>query len=216
MEQTVIQATKRQDVGSQGARRLRSQGRVPAVLYGHKLDTVHLTLPLKDVERLVHTRTRMVSIEIGGTVETALIKEIQYDSMGDHLLHVDLARVAMDQKVSVTVPVELHGMAKGLAAGGVLEHLLKDVQVRCLPGDLPEKIRVEIADLEVGGAIHLRNIVPPQGVEFVQDSDIRVVAIHAKLEEVAAPGLGEAEVAAEPELIQRKKEEEAEEEGGKE
>jgi large subunit ribosomal protein L25 len=216
MEQTVIQATKRQDVGSPGARRLRRQGLVPAVLYGHKLDTVHLTLPLKDVERLVHAHTHMVSLEIGGTVETALIKEIQYDSMGDHLLHVDLARVAMDQKVSVTVPVELHGLAKGLAAGGVLEHLLKDVQVQCLPGDIPERIRVEIAGLEVGAAIRLRDIVPPPGVEFLQDPEMRVVSIRAKLEEVAAPGLGEAEIPAEPELIRREKEAAAEEEGGKE
>lgn len=215
MEQTVIQATKRQDAGSRAARRLRRQGLVPAVLYGHKLDTVHLTLPLKEVERLVHAHTRMVSLEIGGTVETALIREIQYDSMGDELLHMDLARVAMDQKVSVTVPVELHGQAKGLATGGILDHLLKDVQVQCLPGDLPEKIRVEIADLEVGAAIQLRDVVPPPGVEFLQDPETRVVAIHAKLEEVAAPGLGEAEIAAEPELIRREKEA-AEEEAAKE
>jgi len=216
MEQATLQATKRQDLGSRAARRLRKQGIVPAVLYGHQLGTVHLSLPIKEVERVLHAGSRMVTLEIGGTVETALLKDLQYDSMGDHLLHVDLSRIAMDQKVALTVPVELHGHAKGVLAGGVLDQAVRDIEVSCLPRDIPEKIRVEIADLGVDGIIYVRDLVPPPGVELLQDPDAPVVSIHMPEAEEAPPTPAEAAAPPEPELIRREKEEEPTEEAGKE
>jgi len=214
MESSTIQATKRQEVGTRSARRLRREGRVPVVLYGRHLDTLHLTVPLKELERAIATGARMLSLEIGGTVETGLLKEIQYDAMGDRLLHVDMARVAMDEKVEVTVPVELHGMAKGAASGGTLDHLVQDIQVRCFPGDIPEKIRIEIADLDVGQILHVRELQAPPGVEFLLGPDTPVVTIHAPAaaEEVAAAAAEEGVVPGEPEVIGRRAAEEAEEE----
>jgi large subunit ribosomal protein L25 len=213
MERAIIQATKRQELGTRATHRLRREGLVPAVLYGHKIDPVHLAVPRSDLERLVGAGARMVDVEIGGTVETALVKDIQHDSLGDEILHIDFARVALDEKVSVTVPVELHGLAKGVGTGGVLDHALQDFHVRCLPGDIPEKIRVEIASLDIGGIIYVRDIVPPEGVELLNDPDAPVVAVHAPVAAEVKPVTEE--LPSEPEVIsgRREKEEEAGEEG---
>jgi large subunit ribosomal protein L25 len=216
MERTAIHAAKRQELGTRATRRLRRDSLVPAVLYGHKIDPVHLTIPLKEVEHLMHSRARMVDVEIGGTVETALIKDIQHDFFGDQVLHLDLARVAMDEKVTVTVPVELHGLAKGLGAGGVLDHVLQDLHVSCLPGDIPERIRVEVGALDVGSILYVRDVVAPERVEILNEPDAPVVTVHAPV--VAEPEPVTEEAPAEPEVIsaRREKEEEAGEEGEKE
>jgi len=216
METAVIHATKRPTVGTRAARRLRREGQLPLALYGHQRDTMHLSVPLKEVERLIAAGSRMVHVEIGGTVEMALLKELQYDSLGDHLVHLDLARVAMDEKVTVRVPVELHGLAKGTLAGGTLSHSLKDVEVTCLPSDLPEKIRVEVADLGVGQVIYLRDLKPPEGVAFHHELDTPVVAVHAPLEAKEAVPAEAAEGAAEPEVIGRRAAEEGEDKEKKE
>jgi large subunit ribosomal protein L25 len=216
MERVTLQAEKRQEVGSRAARRLRADGAVPAVLYGHQRDTVHLTVPTRELEHLLHEGTRLLDLEIGGTIEPAIIKDIQYDALGDHLLHVDFARVAMDEKLTVTIPVELHGTPKGVEAGGVLDHALVDVEVSCLPADIPDRITVEVAHLEIGDTIHLSDLEPPPGVEFLEDAESPVASVHPPMEleeaEEAAEVVEEAIGAAEPEVIGREEEGEAEEE----
>ncbi len=221
METMTLHATKRQGLGTHAARRVRRDGMVPVVLYGRRLDTVHLSVPFKEIERTITSGTRMVNVEIGGTLEPALLRDLQYDAMGDELLHVDLARVAMDEKVTVKVPVELHGLAKGAASGGTLDHVVQDIEVTCFPGDIPDKVRVEVAHLDIGQMAYVRDIVAPPGVEFRLDPETPVVVIHAPMEEKeeeAAPAPAEgAEAAAEPEVIGRKAAEEGEgEEEGEE
>ena len=209
MDRPTLEATKRQELGTRAARRLRRDGLVPAVLYGHQRDTVHLSVPLKDFERMFDRGARLLDLEIGGTVEAALIRDLQYDSMGDHIVHVDFSRVAMDEKVTVTVPVDLHGLAKGVTHGGILDQVIVDLEVSCLPGDIPENVRIEIGDLDVGGIIHVRDVVPPPGCELLHDPDSPVVAIHASVAAAALAAEEEAEAAAaaaEPEVIGREKE----------
>jgi len=213
METAILHATKREQLGSNSALRLRRAGDLPVVLYGHRRDTVHLSVPLKEVQHVIHAGTRMVTVDIGGAQEPALLREIQYDAMGDHLLHVDLARIALDEKVTVTVPVELHGLAKGAVAGGTLAHLVQDIEVTCLPMDIPEKIRVEVAHLEIGQMLCVRDIKAPGGVQFVLDPETPVVIVHQpSAEQEAAPVEGVEQVA-EPELIGRRVAEDGEEEG---
>jgi len=199
MESATIQATKRGQLGTRPARRLRAEGLIPAVLYGHGRDPVHLAVSVKKVEHLVTSGIHMVDLDIGGTLETALIKEIQFDAMGSHLIHVDLTRVAMDEEVTVSVSIELHGLAKGAASGGTVDHAIQDIDVRCLPHAIPERIRLEIADLDIGDVIHVRDIAPPPGVEFMHDPDTPVVTVHPP---IAAPAEAEeVEVPEEPEVI---------------
>ena len=212
MEHTTLQATKRQETGSRAARRLRREGLVPAVLYGHGRDTVHLSVPLKEFDHLRHGGARLLDLEIGGTVEPAVVKDLQYDSLGDAVLHVDFARVAMDETITVTVPVELHGLAKGVTSGGILDHVIVDIEVSCLPGNIPGNIRIEIADLDIGDVVHIRDIDAPEGVEFLQDPDAPVVTIHppvAAAEEEAVEEV-ELEAEAEPEVIGGRREQEGE------
>lgn len=218
MDRPTMEATKREELGTRAARKLRHQGLVPAVLYGHQLEAVHLAVAQRALENLLHDGARVVDLEIGDTAEIALLKDVQYDAMGDHILHLDLARIDPDEKVAVTIPVELHGLSKGVEAHGVLDHVMQDLEVECSALDIPERIRLEIADLDIADSIHIRDIPPIPGVAFLQDPDAVVLTIHPP---VAAPEVeevpveeAEAETAAEPEMIggPREKEEEAESE----
>jgi large subunit ribosomal protein L25 len=222
MDRPLIEAEKRQDLGSHGARRLRRQGLVPVVLYGHQLETVHLSVAEGAIESLVHEGARVVDLQVGETSETALLKDIQYDAMGDHVLHLDLARIDVDERVEVTVPVELHGTPRGVQEeGGVLDHVIQDIEIECPAVDIPESIRVEVGDLEIGDTVHIRDVTAPPGVTFLQDQDMVVASvlppqIEPEIEEPEAVAL-ETEFAAEPEVIgAAEREEEAEPEAAEE
>ncbi len=221
-QQATLRAEARQHTGKGAARALRRAGKIPAVIYGHNRAAEAVQVDAPALGRLLaglKSASTLLDVTIGsGQPVKALLREIQRDPLRpSDILHLDLYEVRADEKISLNIAVKLVGTPEGVRThGGVLDQVLYSLEVRCFPGDIPEKIRVEIADLEIGGAIALRDLAPPSGVEFVQDPELRVVSIHQKLEEEAPPALGEAEVAAEPELIQRKKEEAEEEEGGKE
>lgn len=211
MERATIQATKRGELGSRPSRRLRRESLLPAVLYGHKRDPVHLALPLQDVERVLHGGGRVVDIEIGGTVEPALLKDIQYDAFGDQVLHIDLARIDADERVTVSIAVELHGLARGAASGGILDHVVQDLEVECLAMAIPEKIRVEVASLDIGDVVHIRDLVVPEGVRVLHDPDAPVVTIHPPVTAAAVAAEEEVETGgAEPEVVGGRREKEDE------
>ncbi len=212
MEIATLQATKRQELGTHAVRRLRRAGLLPAVLYGRRRDTVPLSVPSKEMNRMIAAGTRMVTLDIGGVQELALLKDIRYDAFGDELLHVDLARVAMDEKVTVRVPVVLHGLPKGVISGGTLDHVVQDIEVTCFPQDIPDRIRVEVAHLDVGQMAYVRDLPALPGVAFGLEPETPVAVVHAPMavkEEAPAEGAAEA---AEPEVIGRKPAEEGEEE----
>jgi len=213
MPEQVVHAERRTERGSKAARRLRRAARLPAVLYGHKEEAVALTLPSAQFEALLRAGARMVDLDLDGAAQKVLIKDIQFDALGEDVLHVDFIRVAMDEAVEVTVPIEIHGTAAGVKAGGVLDVLLHGVLVTCLPEAIPESIRVRVDDLEIGRTLHLREVALPVGVAAVGDPETPVVAVHppaVAVEEVPA----EEEVPAAPEVIGKEKVEEAPEAPG--
>jgi large subunit ribosomal protein L25 len=211
MPDYALPAEVRAERGRKAARRLRRAGRLPAVLYGHKETTAALTVPLADFESLLRSGARMVDLGLAGETQKALIREVQFDALGDEVLHVDFVRVAMDEAIEVTVPVTVHGTAAGVKQGGVLDLLLHEVTVACLPGDIPEAIRIRVDDLAMGQTLHLREVPLPPGVRVVDDPEMSVVAVHAPVVEAAAPA---AEAPTAPEVIGREaREEEPEEEG---
>jgi large subunit ribosomal protein L25 len=217
MAESIALTTKpRKDYGKQHARRLRRQGLVPAVIYGHKEATVSLALPSEDLQKAIRHGARVVDVQAGGKVEKALIKEVQWDHLGLEILHVDFARVAVDERIEVNVRVEIRGTAIGIAAGGVIDQPMHLLPVECLAMAVPDSIRVNVSELQLEQAIHVRELVLPEGVKALADPDAVVVQIVAKqLEpEVApAPAEGAAPEQAEPEVIRREKpveEEEAE------
>jgi large subunit ribosomal protein L25 len=206
MAETLLFETKpREKFGSMEARRLRRAGLVPAIVYGHKEETVSVTLPRVEVEKAIRHGVRVVDLKTRGKTEKALIKEVQWDHLGMHLLHIDFTRVGADERVVVTVPIELRGIAPGTTHGGVLDQPIHSLAVECLAISLPDSIRVNISELQVGGVIHVKDLVLPEGVKAMADPDAIVVHITTPAA-AAEPAVGaEVPSAAEPEVIGRQK-----------
>src|SRR5712692_11804189 len=155
-ESVVLVTQPREGRGSQAARRLRRQGLVPAVVYGHKEETLCVVLPLEDVEKAIRHGVRVVDLTVNSKQEKALIRDVQWDHLGKDLLHVDFTRVAVDERITVAVPLEIRGVAPGVNAGGTLDQPIHTLSVECLAVSIPESIRVNVAELQIGGAIHVR------------------------------------------------------------
>jgi large subunit ribosomal protein L25 len=211
-----ISARSRESRGKGAARQTRRQGRIPGVLYGHGEDSVALSVDANDLHRLVHTisiENTIVDLDLGsGEPYKVLIRELQRHPFRDEFVHIDFFHVAMDEKIQVEVPIVLVGTPTGVKnKGGVLDHQLRELEVFCLPGSIPEKIELEVSNLDIGDSIHVSDIQLPD-VEILTELDRAVVAVLAptvmEVEEVAE------EVLAEPEVIGRGKEAEGEEEAG--
>jgi large subunit ribosomal protein L25 len=205
----------REGRGSQRAKRLRRRGLVPGVVYGHGEGTISIALPGDELTKAIRQGAHIINLQTGSATQTALIKETQWDHLGKELLHVDFARVSADERVKVAVPLEIRGTAPGIAQGGVLDQPLHRLHVECSVVSIPASIRVNVGELQLGSAIHVRELVLPEGVKAVDDPDVIVVHVTAKIVEpepvaAAAPAVAET---AEPEVIGRKvaaEEEEAE------
>jgi large subunit ribosomal protein L25 len=210
-ESVALVTQPREGRGSQAARRLRRKGIIPAVIYGHKEETLCVALPLEELERTIRRGVRVVDLKTNGKEEKALIRDVQWDHLGKELLHVDFARVALDERIVVSVPVELRGVAPGVNAGGTLDQPIHALSVECLAVSIPESIRVNVGELQIGSAIHVRDLVLPEGVKAMSDPDAIVVHVTTKLVEAEAPVAAAAvPEAAEPEVIGRQKAEEEE------
>jgi len=215
MAETVQLTTQpRKDFGSSRARQMRRKGLIPAVVYGHQEATLPIALPREDLEKAIRSGAHVMDLKTDSAVQKCLIREVQWDHLGLDLLHVDFARIALDERVTVTVPVELRGQLPGTAAGGILDQPLHTLSVECLAIAIPASIRVPINELQIGSAIHVRELTLPEGVKVMADPEAIVVQVKAPLVEAeagaaAAPAPGET---AEPEVIGRKEKPEEEEE----
>lgn len=211
MAETIeLVAQRRAERGTRAARKMRKEGRVPAVLYGHKEETVSVTLASDDLEKAIRHGVHVMDLKTDGKLQKVLIRDMQWDHLGRHLMHVDFTRIAEDERVVVTVPIEIRGTAPGIAAGGVIDQPLHRLSIECLAISLPDSIRVNVSELQLGQAIHVRELVLPPGVKAMADPDTVVVQVAVKAVEAEAP-VAEAPEAAEPEVIGRQKA--AEEEG---
>ncbi len=212
MAETVTLTTqKREGRGTKVARKLRARGQVPGVVYGHKEETVSVVLPGEELLKAIMNKARVLDLKTDKGLEKVLIREIQWDHLGKELLHVDFARVAADERIHISVPLEVRGIAPGVTAGGMLEQPLHSLHVECLAVAIPQSIRVNVGELQLDTAIHVRELTLPPDVKALDDPEAIVVQVKAPQAEAAAPGT-EAAVA-EPEVIGRKAgEEEAEKE----
>ena len=205
----VIEVKLREERGKRNARRLRKAGGVPGVLYGHGQETVSLSFSAELLESAIRHGQRVVSLT-GDVTERAFIRECQWDTWGSHVLHVDLTRVSEHEKVEVRVAVELRGEAPGVRQGGVLKHVIHEVDVTCEATSIPEKVYANVNHLELGETITVADLETPEGVVIGLDPEaavVQCVEVVEEAEDVAGEG-----AEAEPEVIGRKKEEE---EGGK-
>lgn len=199
----------RSSIGKRNNRRLRRAGSIPAILYGHGLDSISLAVPKAAIEGALRHHSRLVDLA-GAANESALISDIQWDTFGLEVLHVDFTRVSADERIEVEVSIEIKGQAAGAKDGGIVEQMLREVQIECPAGAIPEKLVLNIASLAVGGSMTCKDLPLPEGVTLLTDVDEMIVhCVTPREEEEAAPGVAEG---AEPELIGRKEGEEVEEE----
>lgn len=202
-----------------GAKKLRAQGRVPAVIYGKHTSPQNLELDARELEHLLHqaaAETLLVDLSVPDDARPkrlALVQDVQHHPLTGRILHVDLHEVSETEKVTVMVPVEPVGDAVGVKAGGILEHVLFKLRVRALPRDLPEVIHVDVSQLGIGQTLHLGDIQPPPGVEILGDKTLPVFSVAAPItEEKEAAAAAEPTAPGEVEMIKEKKEAGAEEE----
>lgn len=211
-----LEARLREGTGKGVARKLRKEGNVPAVVYGHGFEPVHIFVNEKEVKHLLQAEAKLVELAIEGNKKPVpvIIKEVDADPIKDNLLHVDFQRIRLDETVTTTVPVILTGEEEcvGVKMGGIIQHGLREIEIECLPKDLPSHIEVDISNLEIGDSIKVADLNLPEGVKTTADPEEQVVVIvpPAILEEEveAAP---EEEAAEVPTVAETEKEEASEE-----
>lgn len=183
---------------------MRQAGEVPAILYGLGEQNICLSVPHDEVQAALRHGSHLVQLR-GGANDQALLKEIHWDAYGTDVLHLDLTRVKAGQLVELTLPVELRGEAPGVNKGGVVNHLVHEAEVECTPATIPDKIEVNINDLEVGETIHASDLEIPDGVKLLLDPETAIVTcFEARAEEEEEEGIAGG---AEPEVIGRKEDE---------
>jgi large subunit ribosomal protein L25 len=215
MEMLKLQVNGRRAHGSREASRLRRQGKLPAVVYGHGEAPTPVALGQEDLERVMEEHSPILELSIDGQATTVLLKEVQYDYLGLAPIHVDFMRVDVNERVTVSVSLEYKGTAAGTLEGGIFEGILVDIDVECLAGSIPESIRVNVGELQIGQSLHVRDIVLPEGVKAMTSGDAIACTVRAKLaEEAVAAPTGE-EGPQQPEIITARKPAEGEEEGDK-
>ncbi|MDD2405785.1 MAG: 50S ribosomal protein L25 [Sphaerochaetaceae bacterium] len=197
-EKQLTGAYRKEDFGSAGSRRLIRAGRIPAVIYG-KGENVHLSLDAKDfINKMRHfSESTLLTVKLGKKEHVVLMKDYQENVMRGEVTHVDFFEVTTDEVLRTNVSVVLHGSAPGTRSGGILEQVIYDIEVECLPKDLPESIVVDINKLGLNESIHVSQIAIPEGVKVLTPSDTTVVTVKA-LREEAAPAEEETE---EPEVV---------------
>jgi large subunit ribosomal protein L25 len=209
-KQVKLTAERRTAIGRSAVRKLKASGSVPAVMYGSKDKPEALQVSKRDINALLsHAAGEniLVELEIAGKSRLALVQEVQHAPVGGAVLHIDFHAVSQDEVIHADVPLEPIGTANGVKnMGGLLEQSLRSLAIECLPRDLPDVIRVDVSELNIGDAIHVRDIQLPSGVSTRIESELTAFSVLAPtVEEEPVPAAAEA--AAGPEVITAKKEE---------
>lgn len=201
----ILNVSTRTTVGRRDSKRLRKQGWVPAVLYGHGESNVNLAIAASELHHALRHGAHLVEIK-GAANESALIRDVQWDVYGQNVLHIDLMRVSKSEAVEVSVSVELRGTAPGTREGGIVEHLLHELRISCPAASIPDSFAVSINDLHLGGSITAGQIKLPEGAKLLVEADQVVVTCSAP--RVVSEEVAVGELSAEPEVIGRKASEE--------
>jgi large subunit ribosomal protein L25 len=219
-ESNALLAQERPAGNKNAARRVRVSGKVPAVLYGAGKNAISVSVDPRQVSRILHSRTGHntifdLNLE-GGENTKAMIVDWQYEPIKGSLLHIDLKRIAMDRKLTVSIPIVLTGEAVGVKLeGGVLEQMLREVEIECLPADIPSAVELDISQLTFGTVLRVSDLPHDPKLTFLTDAGQPVAHVTSIKEEVAPTPDAAADataVAAEPEVIKKGKQETAEEE----
>lgn len=187
-----VVGTKRTVKGSRQCQRLREQGLVPCNVYGHHREPQLLSMNAEIAQALVNSGSKVVDLEVDGAVEKVLVSEAQWDTYSTHVLHIDFLRVDPNERLTVDVPLQTRGIAPGVLAGGILEQPVHMVTIECLAVQLPDFITVRIGNMQLGDALHARDLTDlPEGVTVLTPPDTVLLHVVApKAEMPAAPAEG--------------------------
>ena len=187
MGEFAIEAELREETGKGAARKLRATDRIPAICYRRNAESVSITLDPHTLNDLIRNASAGINtlfdlkVAGGGDFDgrQVLVKEIQRDPVSGAYLHADLFAVDLKDKIHVSVPVHLTGSAEGVTMGGILDHALRDLEIQCLPGAIPEEFSVDVTALEIGQSIHVRDLTLPEDVELLIDPNLSIVSVVA-------------------------------------
>ncbi len=223
-----LKGSRRESLGKGGARKARAAGQIPGVIYGHGEKPVPVAVDFKEFELALRGHkggNAIVNLNVGSGDMTALVRDVQFDPLSRQIIHLDFQHISLTEQIVVEVAVHFVGLPIGVKdGGGILEHIVRTLQVRCLPTAIPPSIDVDVTALNIGDNLHVRDL-PAMGFEIVSEGDVTVAAVVAPaVEEVAAPAVVEegaaVAAAAEPEVVATKGKKDAEpavpEAGGKE
>lgn len=206
-----LSAEPRSEKGTEACKKLRRQGRLPVNVYGHKEANLQLTISTEVFTKFLHQGHRIMHLNFSGEQETGMIKEVQYDALGDHIIHVDFNRISLEENVHMQVPVTTVGVAKGMSGGGILEHVHKELDIQGPALEIPEEIELHIAPLAIGDAVRVKDLTLPGACKFLHaDPEEIILTIHPpkaakdKTEETDEEGTE----AAEPEVVGKKSDDE--------
>lgn len=228
MAQVYLEAEERDLIGKQQVKHLRQEGKVPAIVYGKDIENKPIQVEHENLIKVLHTSAGenvIIELDIKGEEKkkskgtlNVILKEIQQHPITTDIIHVDFSKISLTEKIEVKVYIKIKGESVGVTKdNGILEVPLRELNIRCLPTDIPEEIDVQVGDLEIGDTIHVRDITPPEGVEILDDPERTIVSIAApKSEEELEGEEEEFETVEEPEVIGEKEREEAREKKEKE
>ncbi len=190
MAEHLLSADDRSATGKGPNRRLRMAGRIPGVIYGKGREAQSVVLDPTALEKLLHKSgaglNTLIDLSVAGSTDTVLVKELQRHPVHGTYVHVDFFKVDMTQKIIVSVPIHFIGKARGVEFGGILDHPLREIEVECLPRAIPEHIEVDVSALEIGQAIHVRDLRLPEGVQVMTDAELPVASVVLPAAEVEA------------------------------
>ena len=185
-EQIKLSATSRTEKGKGVAKRLRMEGKLPAVVYGHKTDPIALTIDSKQLLKLIvegKSEHKLFALSIEGNgapiEKTVMIKELQIDPLKRNFLHVDFFEVAMDEEITLSLVIKLVGEAPGVEMGGMLQQVRREIEIKCLPSQIPDTVEIDVSALNIGDSVHLNDIQLPEGVKVLDDADLTIATVLA-------------------------------------
>lgn len=220
MEQVNLSAKAREKLNKGEVKRRRFSGTIPAIVYRKGEETRPLFLDVKEMEKALKTSAGenvLINLKVEGEEKkgrTCIIKEIQHNPLSGNIVHVDFNEISLTEAIKVSVPLVVVGEAVGVKQdGGVLEHILWEVEVECLPTQIPQKLEVDASNLKIGDALFIKDIPAPKGIKIINDPEIRIVAVEKHVELKVEEAAVESAIT-EPEVLKQKKPEVGEEEVG--
>lgn len=215
MSEITIQA-KRRELSTKGAvNKLRKNGEVPGIYYTKGTEPIPISVPAISLKPIVYTaETHIINLDLGDNeAKKSILKNIQFDPVSDKIVHIDFLGISLDKEIEIEVPISIEGQAKGIKDGGIIQQSMHKLSVLCLPGDIPQHITINISDLGVGDAIHVKDLAI-DNVKFLHNEEVIIVSIvmpRAQAEATAAVAETPGEEKMEPEVISKGKQTEDEE-----